>query len=305
MPGQMSLFPYKDFPEEEEHSGDVELNAIDEMFAASRRYRSSREYMRLLQFIARFRQYSTLNCFLLYLQNPSMTYVATAGKWRKQFKRRLKADACPRVILAPMSPVRFLYDLKDTEGQPVLPDLLKPYDKSGRVQRDVYDKTLHNCAIHGIAVRDVDLRHQYADSAIPLTYKTVKQFESLNLDPQMKYLILLERGHALEEKYSSLAYDLGHIFCGHLGIDDKAWWPDRRGTGQTPAGIEAESVAFLTCRRKGLLINSGKFLSGYAQEDREIPVFSLNAVLSSTHYIEEMGRSRWRTPKKKSRYQSE
>jgi len=305
MSSQMSLFPSKDLPEEEEHTGEIKLSAIDEMFAASRRYRSSREYMELLQFIARFPKYSAFNCFLLYLQNPSMTYVATAGRWRKQFKRRLKADARPLVILAPMSPVRFLYDLKDTEGQPVSPDLLKPYDKTGRVRRAVYDKTLHNCAIHGIAARDVDLRHQYADSIIPLTYKTLKQFESLNLDSQMKYLILLERGHALEEKYSSLAYDLGHIFCGHLGIDDKAWWQDRRGTGQTQARIEAESVAFLVCRRKGLLENSGKFLSGYAQEDREIPAFSLNAVLYSAHYVEEMGKSRWRMPKKKSRYQSE
>ena len=193
MTGQMSLFPSKDLPEDEEQTGEIELSAIDEMFAASRRYRSSREYMELLQFVARFQKYSAFNCFLLYLQNPFMTSVATAGRWRKKFKRRLKADARPLVILAPMSPVRFLYDLKDTEGQPASPDLLKPYNKAGRIQMDVYNKTVHNCAIHGIAARDVDLRHQYADGVIPLTYKTLKQFESLDLDSQMKYLILLEK----------------------------------------------------------------------------------------------------------------
>ena len=44
----------------------TEANAIDEMFAADSRYRSSRELMRLLNFIARLPQYSAFNGFLLY-----------------------------------------------------------------------------------------------------------------------------------------------------------------------------------------------------------------------------------------------
>ena len=305
MSGQMSLFPSQDLPEEKDSDREIDLNALDEMFAASRRYRSSLEYMELLRFISRFPNYSTFNCMLLHIQDPSISYVATAGKWRKQFKRRLKPDARPLVILAPMSPVRFVFDLKDTEGEPVPPSLLRPFDTTERIQKDIFDRTLHNCEVHGIAVRDVDLGHTDAGGAIPLTYNVQKQFKHLDLKSQMKYLVLLEESHTLEEKYASIAYELGHIFCGHLGIDDKAWWQDRRGTDQTLAEIEAESVAFLVCRRKGLLQNADKYLANYGRHDKEMPVFGLNAVLSSIHYIEEMGKSRWKRPKKKSRYLGE
>jgi len=305
MPSQMSLFPSKDLPEEKESFQETDVGAIDEMFAAVRRYRNGREYMELLNFIARFPKYSAFNCFLLHIQNPSISYVATAGKWRKQFGRRPKPDARPLVILAPMSPVRFVFDQKDTEGEPIPPDALKPFDTRERVPREVYDKILHNCRLHGIAVREAVLEHPYAGNATPLTYNIRKKFENLNLDAQMKYLILLEKDGMLEDRYSSLSHELGHIFCGHLGIDGSAWWHDRQGIGQTQAEIEAESVAFLVTKRKGLVANSEKFLSGYARQDREIPVVGLSAVLNATHYIEEMGKSRWKMPKRKSRYQAE
>ncbi|MFC1829356.1 hypothetical protein ACFL0O_07085 [Thermodesulfobacteriota bacterium] len=304
MSGQMSLFPSQDLPKEDS-AREKDLNALDEMFAASRRYRSSLEYMELLRFISRFPNYSTFNCFLLHVQDPSISYVATAGKWRKHFKRHLKPNARPLVILAPMSPVRFVFDLKDTEGEHIPPAQLRPFDAMERIQKDIYDKTLHNCEVHGIAVRTVDLAHTDAGGAIPLTYNVQKQFKHLDLKPQMKYLVLLEESHTREKKYASLAYELGHIFGGHLGIDDKAWWQDRRGTHQALAEIEAESVAFLVCRRKGLLKTAEKYLTAYVQQDKEMPVFGLNAVLSSIHYIEEMGKSRWKRPKKKSRYLGE
>ena len=305
MPGQMSLFPLEDLPEEKDPVRETEVNALDEMFAASRRYRSGIQYMELLRFISRFPNYSTFNCFLLHIQDPSTSYVATAGKWRKHFKRRLKPDARPLIILAPMSPVRFVFDLKDTEGEPAPPALLRPFDTTERIQRDIFDKTLHNCSIHGIAVREADPAHTDAGRAIPLTYNVREQFRHLDLESGMKYLVLLEKGRALETKYASLACELGHIFCGHLGIDEKAWWQDRGGIPPALAEIEAESVAFLVCRRKGIVKKAEKYLAAYGREDKEMPVFGLNGVLSSVHYIEAMGKSRWKRPKKKSRYLGE
>jgi hypothetical protein len=305
MSGQMSLFPPEDLHEEKEPVYETEVSALDEMFAATRKYRSSQELMGLLRFISRFPNYSAFNCFLLHTQDPSISHVATAGRWRRQFNRRLKPNARPLVILAPMSPVRFVFDLKDTEGEPISPAMLKPVDTTERVQKDIFEKTLHNCVVHGIAVREVVLKNGDSGGAIPLTYNVQKQYKNLNLDSRMKYLILLENEQTLEEKYSSLAYELGHIFCGHLGIDDKAWWQDRRGTDQALAEIEAGSVAFLVCTRKGLVTIGGKYLAEYARQDCEMPVFGMTAVLNSVHYVEEMGRSRWKIPRKKSRYLGE
>ena len=131
MSQQLNLFPRSSLDSTESDANDrladltAELNAIDEMFAASSFYRNSHEFLKLLNFIAHFPNYSAFNCFLLYTQNPSISYVATARAWARKFRRRLKFNANPLLILAPMAPVRFLFDVKDTEGDPISPELLK------------------------------------------------------------------------------------------------------------------------------------------------------------------------------------
>ena len=32
-----------------------------------------------------------------------------------------------------------------------------------------------------------------------------------------------------ESRYVTLAHELGHLYCGHLGTPNEKWWPDRRG----------------------------------------------------------------------------
>ena len=80
-----------------------------------------------------------------------------------------------------------------------------------------------------------------------------------------------------------------------------AVWQDRCKKGKAVVEIEAESAAYLICRRRGLALCAERYLSGYTGEDKDIPVFGLNAVLQATKYIEQMGKSRWETPKKKGR----
>ena len=302
MADQLSLFPAKDVPVEEKPVRRVDISALDEMFATCRRYRNSRVFKEMLTFISRFPQYSALNGCLLYIQNPHATDVATAGVWERRFGRKPRPEARPLVILAPMAPVLFLFDLADTEGKDVGPGLLKPPVFRGRLLQEIYDKTVENCSIHGIAVRDAESPDPRIGQTVTLTYHTRKQYRDLAPAPRSNYLIVLDQRQSLEDRYGMLAYGLGHIFCGHLGIDSKAWWKDRRGADQLPADIEAEAVAFLVLRRKGLAGQTEKYLSGYVQRERELPIFSLNAVFHAVQYIEEMGKAVWQFPKKKSRY---
>ncbi len=298
MSHQMSLFPSRDRPEDKSSLQGGELNALDEMFAASQRFRSSLEYMDLLRFMARFPKYSAFNCVLLYTQSPELSYVATAGVWRNQFKRRLKYDARPLVILAPMSPVRFVYDIKDTEGEAVPPALLRPTATTDMLPKDVYERTVHNCVFHGIMVREIVLAKKPHEGAIHLTEDIRRQYKGLELDSQTNYLILLNTAHRPEDKYAALVYELGRIFCGHKGVDGSAWWLDRQRVKPEVKEIEVESVVFLVCRRIGLLKNAEKYLSACRTKDQELPVLGLSSILQATNYIENMGKSVWKKPGK-------
>ena len=62
--------------------------------------------------------------------------------------------------------------------------------------------------------------------------------------------------------------------------------------------IIAESVAYLVCRRKGLISNAAKYLKEYQTQNRELPVLGFNGVLQAASYIEGMGKSKWKKPKK-------
>ena len=281
---------------------EIELNAVDEIFSNDPRYRRSQAYIELLDFIARFPNYSAFNCFLIYIQNPCVSYVATARTWGRIFKRRPTNDARPLLILAPMAPVRFVFDIKDTEGTAVPDNLLKASLAKGKHLGKIYENTLHNCRIQGISVYETPFIHDDLDSANRITPALRKKYKDLNLGTDANYLILLYKHCGLEDKYASLVYELGHIFCGHLGIDAHAWWCERRGLNITEEQLEAESAAFLVCRRNGLIANSGKYLADYVAKNQEIPVFSLNAVLQAVIYIEGMGKSRWSKPQKKGRY---
>jgi len=298
MSRQMSLFPTKDISEEKSSLSEGDGSALDEVFTATHRFRSCREYLQMLLFISRFPNYSAFNGFLLYLQNPDLTYVATAGTWRRRYKRDLKPGARPLLILAPMSPVRFVFDLNDTEGAP-LPPMLQRHDAAtGNFTEDTFENTVHNCALHGIMVRQVETSSHTKGSVVRLSDDVRQKYPELDLDTGMKYLILLYREHRLEDKYTATVHELGQIFCGHRGIDRNAWWPDRRKTDTAVVKLEAASIAFLVCRRIGLFSNADKHLIHYQGQDQMLPLMGLNAILQATHYIEEMGRSRWQKPRK-------
>jgi hypothetical protein len=304
---QLSLFP--DSPlnltnsllDEKISTLDTVLNPVDEIFAASTRFRSSRNLMELLDFIARFPNYSPFNGLLLYVQNSSATYVATARNWLQKFKRHPKYDARPMVILAPMGPILFVFDIHDTEGAPVPPALLKARATGNQMPAKVYTNTLYNCASHKIAVYETTAEKAATYAASRITPALRKQFQNFDLKKDTSYLILIDKTQSTEDKYSALVHELGHIFCGHLGIDRRAWWPERQGANISGEETEADAVAYLVCKRLALQARSAKYLSHFMEKEQQLPAFSLNAVLQAAAYAEDMGKSRWKEPRKRRR----
>jgi len=308
MTEQLSLFQTADnrLAEKAEEAGliiaETDTGALDELFRLSPRWLHSCGYLELLEFITRFPAYSPLNGFLIHLQDPDATHVATARMWSQKYQRRIKPGARPITILAPMSPVRFVFDVRDTEGPALSPGDVKGLATADRLPTKIYETTLHNCVIQHIAVREAAASNASAEHTVRLTSTTRKKHPELHLEPNTHYLIRVEAGLSLQEKYAALVLELAHIFCGHLGIDSDAWWVDRKDLELECIDIEAASVAHLICGRRGLTHAGGRFLAECREKDRELPFFSLNAVFQAATYIEAMGRTPWNRPRKHGRY---
>jgi len=264
------------------------INALDELFQASNRYRDSQAYYELLRFIAKFSRYSPYNCFLLHVQNPNVTRVATPNQWRKRFNRRVKPDAKPMVILAPMRPILFVYDLGDTEG-PRLPDPWdKPFRTQGELRPSVWENAVSNCKRDHISIVERGLSFLHAGSAIRLRPETMIQVDEEVFPAKCE--IEINKDLPVTSKYATLVHELAHIHCGHLGNDKDEWWPQRLSLTKQQIELEAESVSYLVCQRQGLQTRSAEYLAGYAKEKNTLPLISLYLALKVATYIESMGK---------------
>ena len=73
------------------------------------------------------------------------------------------------------------------------------------------------------------------------------------------------------ERFVTIAHELGHIFLGRLGqctsrsgIDEESGWPDRQSLGKNEQEVEAEAVVYLVSSRAGLVAASAQYLKTYA-----------------------------------------
>jgi hypothetical protein len=300
MTEQLSLFhPTEDLVAAAPLTGEADAGAVDELFRRCRRWRSRCGFLELLEFIAALPAYSPLNGFLMYLQDPAATRVATARMWERRYQRRLKPDARPLVILAPMSPVLFVFDIRDTEG-PTLPASTQPARGGGLAPR-LLETTRHNCGLQHIAVRETGGPGPSAERTIRLTPALRKRHAELGLDPNSRYLVLLDAALSLEAKYAALTLELGRIFCGHLGIDSDAWWPERGDLDFDRIEIEAAAVAHLVCRRRGFAAAPAGFLAECLEGGQELAPFSLNAVFQAASHIETMSKRAWKKARRQGR----
>ena len=303
--------PSEERPDEEKPAGEREEAALSRLFRRSARYREAEEHKRFLDFVGRSPQYSPYNAALLHVQNPGVSFTATRRQWRDRFDRVPEPGARPYVILQPFGPVLFVYDLSDTEPrseeaeelpQKELPKkVTDPFAVEGTLSEDTWARILRNCREkEKVPVRQSENLHRrhggraqrMPDRARPESPGDCRSEEFLS--EGCLYRVLLNSSLGIEEQYGALAHELGHLFCGHLGAGSGAWWDGCAGADTPQKEIEAESVAYLACRRAGLHSLSERYLywyvgrAGGSSEDL-LPPVRLRAVLEAAGYIESMG----------------
>ena len=267
---------------------DAAKRALDDLFNLTHQYRSSKAYHGLLQFVARFRFYSPFNAMLVHIQMPGAGFVAPPHRWLNKYGRHVNPGARPLVILQPMGPVMFVFDASDTEGDPLPPEVEKPFEvRAGRVGRRL-PRTIENAKRDGVAVHTAKLGSQQGGS-IRAVKAAGKMLEFGETNVTIRYELELDQSASEGSRYASLSHELAHLYCGHLGSPNDRWWPDRRGLEHQVREFEAESVAYMVCARLGISNPSEQYLAGYLGQQKETPHISLDCVMKAAGLIESMG----------------
>lgn len=270
---------------------DAAKRALDELFSLTHQYRSSKAYHELLQFIARFRFYSPFNAMLVHVQMPGARFVAPPHRWLRDFGRRVNPGARPLVMLQPMGPVMFVFDVSDTEGDPLPPQVEKPFEvRAGKVGSRL-PRTIENAKRDGVAIHTAKLGSQQGGS-IGAAKAPGKMLKFGRKRIPVRYELELDQSATEESRYATLAHELAHLYCGHLGTPNAKWWPDRRGLDHQVREFEAESVAYMVCTRAAISNPSEQYLAGYVGQQEQVPSISLACVMKVAGLIESMGREK-------------
>jgi len=286
---------------------EVTKHALDELFQNARQYQSSESYGELVDFIARFPSYAPYNGLLLHIQRPGAVYVASAHRWMAQYGRFIKPGARPLVILQRGGPVMFVFDVTDTEpgknSQPLPREIEKPFEvRRGRLGGEL-ERMIGNVVRDGVRVQFGKEGSQAAGfiravfgGHLPLQFRTGEDKEGnpIYAEIPLKYDLLVNEDLNREARFATITHELGHLYCGHLGIPSKKWkgWPDRMGLLREVAEFEAESISYLVCQRLHVDNPSEVYLATFMEHNQEIPSIRIELVMKAAGYIEQMGRQR-------------
>jgi hypothetical protein len=264
---------------------------LDKLFSEVGTYRKSEDYKKLLEFIKKFRHIAPYNAMLIHIQKPGSEYVASAFDWKKRFNRTIKPGARPLVILRPFGPVAFVFELSDTIGQDPFPkELLKPFEVEGKIEKTAFKWLIENIKSDGIYYNEVEYGTALA-GFIRIAQNGMEQLVVRNgkeFRVKVLYDMVINRNDKIETKFATILHELAHLYCGHLGTFYPKWWSNRRGLSKNQREFEAESVCWLVCERLGLENPSAKYLSGYLDNNENIPSISIDNVLKSVSMIEKV-----------------
>lgn len=264
--------------------------ALDQLVSRALAYRTGKELRELLEFTKRFPHIAPFNAMLLHVQNPGIHYALTPERWETDYDRRVRPGSHPYVILMPFCPVHFVFDLSDTEPRDPahsrVPEIVSnPFPAKGEPPEQALRNLEKACAKIGIEFGSRDLATGAAGSV---------RWQNR---PGFDFFLQVNAKFTDAQKVGTIAHELGHVFCGHLGGTERGFWPDRVRLGRSTEEFEAEFVAYLVTDRLNLDIGSAGYLAGYLDDTKALPDYSLDAVLTAAGKIEDMIRGTFR-PKK-------
>lgn len=280
---------------------DVKSN-LDELYSNVENFRESESFQQMLDFVSSFKKLSPYNAFLLYQQRPGARYVLNASQWLKLYKRKIKPNARPLIILVPFGPVDYVYDISDTypvddnnnpslfaeTDEEILSSIIEPFKTDGYEPKVEMSQLEESMKHHGIIV-DANFKagNDYAGRIEVLgDYhpKMTVQYKRKNIYITANYLLSIRDNAQCGEAFATAVHELGHLFCHHLtAVPRKAW--EVRYLDHASKEFEAESVSYIVCTRLGIKTNSADYLSGYCKKNKTIPAISVENIFTACNHI--------------------
>ncbi len=249
----------EDYKDQRPAPSEYTRSLLDQLLAESRLYKRGKDYQALLEFVVQLRGFAPFNSMLLQVQKPGLSYAASERDWREKFHRKPKEGARPLLILWPFGPVALVYDEMDTEGAP-LPEDVKSFVSVGSIGKDKLCYFQQLLGRKKIDVHWIDVGDRRGGQIYVVRRPADEKHAT-------HYRIHINRNHDAAVQFATLTHELGHLFLGHLGEDRKLKIPQRANLSHSQREIEAESVAFIVCRRNGVHRKSQRYLSNFVNAD--------------------------------------
>jgi hypothetical protein len=279
------------------------------------------ELKKFLDFSTSFRRLSIWNARMAYIQRPGARIIATEYEWESE-KRFVKPDAAPIIILWPFSPIRFVYELEDTGPDIDREAIGDPFAVKGNLHPKVLSALVSGLKKRKSFKIQIEGRRQgfsYAGSAAaqgtlpigPLNNalgngSRIGEFAQenavsgtlSNTGQIPSFRVTVNDRLEPKERFVTIAHELGHIFCGHLGgctsrmnKDEESGWPERRSLGKHEEEVEAEAVAYLVASRAGVVAASAEYLKVHATR-ADITRINIDLVVRAAARIERLAKIR-------------
>jgi hypothetical protein len=251
---------------------------LDQLLADSKLYPKSADYQALLDFVVRLRNFAPFNAMLLQIQKPGLSYAASAHDWLIRFRRYPKQGARPLLILWPFGPVALVYDVQDTAGDD-LPTDVSFFPATGAMDQGRIQSFADRLTAMRIATEFVDAGDGYAGSIRVISHGDGDKTKNA-------YQTAINRNHLPPSQFATLAHELAHLFLGHLGQDKHLNVPQRLRTDLEMGELEAESVAFIVCRRNNIAPRSQTYLTHFVEYDMSVDDLDLYQIMRAAGQVE-------------------
>lgn len=265
------------------HLADCRL-AIDALFHEARQSNGASEaFQRFLDVGTRFSNLSVFNSMLVETQRPGAVAVGSRAKWAG-IGRTIKPGSPPLLILWPFGPVAYLYEYSDTEGAEMDGAQANLLFAEGQPPSRRLEHLVRAAGGYDIVV---DYSDRHGPLSAGLAHAAISQAGQVDgKTPRRAWRIVINENLDGPSTFATLAHELGHIYCGHLGEGPNAAWPGRRQQlGESERELEAEAVSHIVCQRNGIRTRSAEYLSTHI-EKADLAKISIFSIYEAANRIE-------------------